>query len=240
MQRASAPSTPSNSNGPPSKRVRLSNGTASPITPSAQQNAVQAALAAEEEKRIQALERHAADSGETRWVLSVQEQPRPQQSLDVVTAGFGDIDSLDHEEDSLFDKGDEDDDIAPGPTGRRIFGKMKRPVSSHEEESSEGSSSSSSESDEQDDDEHDPTEQFIRETRKAAAAQARSEKKAKRKAPQADDSPQHSKRVDLKELKSISGSGSISSGNRNARSPQVCFRCGKSGHIKADCPRGRS
>lgn len=266
MQRAaaspSAPSTPSNANGPPSKRVRLSNGTASPATPYAQQEAVQAALAAEEAKRLQALERHAADSGETRWVFSVQEQPRPQQSLNVVTAGFGDIDSLDDDE-IPSQNVDDEENAAPTTTGRRIFGNLKRPTatSKDEESSHDSSSHSSAGSSDASDEDDDPTARFIRETRKDAAAQARRENGSKRRASTPQES-QASTQVNLASLKSISGRSAPPSSDRSKKakrkssgrhyspspdhysrprvekSPKACFRCGQPGHMFKDCPNG--
>src|ERR1700722_8041877 len=78
MQRSAAkptntPSTPSTPAGPPSKRQRLSTGSSFPTTTSSDYEAVRAALAAEELKRAQAIERQAAEAGETRWGLSFRD-----------------------------------------------------------------------------------------------------------------------------------------------------------------------
>lgn len=115
MQRAAnSPTTnsPSNTSGPPSKRQRLSNGSSQPSshnsapaksTPrnrASDRHAVQAALEEEERKRQAALDRAAADAGETRWVLSFQEEPRrvaekadgKSAELRVIKKGYAEID----------------------------------------------------------------------------------------------------------------------------------------------------
>ena len=95
---------------PESKRTRLSTE-ASPepaAKPSSDLEAISAAIAAEEEKRREALSKQAAEAGDTEWVLDypgVQQAARPI----VVTAG-----SLD----------DEDDDESYG--GRQTYGNFKR------------------------------------------------------------------------------------------------------------------
>lgn len=79
MQRAAAAAaanTPSGTQSPsvedpdtPSpKRPRLS-ATSSPATPSSDLQAISAAIAAEEQKRAEAVARQAAEAGETEWVL---------------------------------------------------------------------------------------------------------------------------------------------------------------------------
>lgn len=240
MQRASAQSSPStrSTNGPPAKRVRLSNGTASPATPSSTHEAVQAALAAEEEQRLHALEKHATGSGEMRWVLSVQEQPRENGGLNVVTAGFGDIDSLDLQVNGV----DEEEDSSRATVGRRTFGKIKRPVTEDQDDSDSDASSGSSISGSEDDD-GDPAAQLIRESRKEAAAEARAERKAKRKAQEAEQTrmaeERQRKEVRLNTLTSISGGGGISSGSSTPRKAFTCFTCGQAGHKKAECPNRR-
>ncbi|KAF2096065.1 hypothetical protein NA57DRAFT_78837 [Rhizodiscina lignyota] len=239
MQRgaASAPSTPP-SNGPPSKRVRLSNGTASPATPSFTQKAVEAALAAEEEQRIRALEKHAALSGETRWVLAVQEPPRVDGGLNVVTAGFGDIDKLDDdsgEAELRMDENAKEEGLARPTTGRRTFGKVKRPVEENKDADSDASSSSSSDSEGEDEgDPNDLATQLIRESRKLAHAERKKKRRAE-KAAQAQAQMAEKRRrkeVKLNNLTSISGGGTPRSDAN-----MTCFLCGETGHRKSECPR---
>jgi hypothetical protein len=71
-------------------------------------DAIAAALAAEEEKRQQAVARAAAEAGETHWVLDVPAMPQSTQQPMVLAA------------DSL----DADDDTYSG--GRRAYGNFKR------------------------------------------------------------------------------------------------------------------
>lgn len=93
---------------PTPKRPRLSNEAASPGTSRSELDAINAALAAEEEKRREAVARQAADAGETEWVLDYPAPVQyPRQRL-VVAA-----DSLDTE-----------GDILRG--GRQSFGNFKR------------------------------------------------------------------------------------------------------------------
>lgn len=89
-----------------SKRPRLSTEAESPRA--SDMDAITAALAAEEEKRQQAVARAAAEAGETHWVLDVPATPQPTQQPMVLAA------------DSL----DADDDSYSG--GRRAYGNFKR------------------------------------------------------------------------------------------------------------------
>lgn len=89
-----------------SKRPRLSTEAESPRT--SDMDAIAAALAAEEEKRQQAVARAAAEAGETHWVLDVPAAPQSTQQPMVLAA------------DSL----DADDDTYSG--GRRAYGNFKR------------------------------------------------------------------------------------------------------------------
>lgn len=102
MQRAAAsnpttPSTPASdaAQPPSSKRRKVSNHStpSTPATPLTEQAAIQAALDAEEAKREEALERIAAERGETKWVLSFVDDGREKAGgLRVSRAGYGDID----------------------------------------------------------------------------------------------------------------------------------------------------
>jgi hypothetical protein len=127
MQRsaASPSSEPSTPDGRPAKRARLSNGSwnSSPVTPSKDQLAIQAALAQEEQKRSHAIERQAAEAGESRWVLSERSMELPAPKLRIVQTGWAELDSNDME--------DEDDEEESRPqlrqvAGRMVFGKVSR------------------------------------------------------------------------------------------------------------------
>ena len=107
MQRAAAASptsSPATPAGPPSKRQRISNGN-SPVTPSSDAQVVQELQAVEELKRTQALERLAADKGETKWVLSTAglNTGATHAPMRIVTAGYSIIDSGAHARDLTED-----------------------------------------------------------------------------------------------------------------------------------------
>jgi hypothetical protein len=132
MQRgAASPSSSLNTPPePPSKKQRLSNGSYAftpSSTPRSDAQAVEEALAAEEQRRTEALEREAADRGETKWYLSFAEPHKAAQEspLRIVSAGFSTLDSTRPVADrSLEDEAD--DGRNPPANGRRSFGKFNR------------------------------------------------------------------------------------------------------------------
>ena len=103
MQRAAASSPASSTLSepltPPSKRRRLSKNDHSPTQRSNHTEAVQAALDAEDDKISAAIDRMAADAGDTKWILSYrdgddadQRGTNPERVLRVLTMGYSDID----------------------------------------------------------------------------------------------------------------------------------------------------
>ena len=155
---------------PPSKRKRLSNGSPAAVPSTGvsggdqsysynhSQNyddAMRAALAAEEALRVQADERRAKVRGESRWALSFMNPQYPTGEgdgdgghgsksqvlpLQVVTAGYGDIDAFtastgglgsEKEYTSTIRRSNESQSTQDGNSsvGRRTFGKFKRRVS---------------------------------------------------------------------------------------------------------------
>ncbi|KAF2734336.1 hypothetical protein EJ04DRAFT_512583 [Polyplosphaeria fusca] len=225
MQRSAAkavsnsPSSPTTPNGPPSKRVRLSNGTAAPATPS-DHEVIQAALAAEEKKREEALEKSALTSGETKWVLSFND-PKAGQSdvMRVREVGFGELDET-----------DSDSEVEVKAAIRSFGGGLKSKKSdakgAKDESESETSSSSSSSGDDSDDyDSDDPTEMLIRETKREQARKNKAAKKASTARTTANlQTPK--REVDLAGLTSLSGRPTVG----------ACFVCGRQGHMQMNCP----
>jgi hypothetical protein len=235
MQRAAASSpssAPSTPEGPPSKRQRLSYGSnGSPATPSSDLRAVQAALAEEELKRNLAVERQAAEAGETRWVLSVREPERAVPALRVVQASFADIDAATAGDDIEEGEYDEDSHAEKRVAGRMSFGKVsltyrheiehavcRSPLSKSyrgpqvtKKEESDDSDDSESEVSEDDDDD-DPTTAMIKQARREATAKARAERKAKKRVELAElqrfASDRRQKAVNLNKLTTISSSSS--------------------------------
>ncbi|RYP90465.1 hypothetical protein DL770_003438 [Monosporascus sp. CRB-9-2] len=114
MQRAAATSSVASSPSTPqyeeqsSKRQKVSHSPATPhsIDSLVDQTAVRKALAEEERKRQEALARHAAESGDARWVLDTQATKMTtgnevQRPLNVVQVGFAQIDSFDNADDHI-------------------------------------------------------------------------------------------------------------------------------------------
>ena len=123
---ASSPNTPPE---PPSKRQRMSNGShvSTPSsTPRSDAQTVEEALAAEEQRRTEALEREAADRGETKWYLSFKEPENTVQEspLRIVSAGFSMLDAARPAVDGFSEE--EVDVNVSTAKGRRSFGKFNR------------------------------------------------------------------------------------------------------------------
>lgn len=127
MQRAAASSSPAPTEDPatPSpKRQRLSttnsDSAPSPRQPISDLEAIQAALAAEEQKRADAIARQAAEAGETNWVLSFgEDSARTTTPFSVVASATAQpmiiaADSLDAEEQDASHDG-----------GRKCYGGFK-------------------------------------------------------------------------------------------------------------------
>ena len=225
MQRAAA-SSPTT---PPSKRQRTSDGRATPRHSTSDLEAMRAAVAAEDAKRQRAVDRRAADQGETRWRLSVREAPRPAAELAVRAASFAELDAPD----SSDEEDGEEGRPRKGGSLRVAYGKVrawgmlrgsgvltvpqpkertpkKRPSGADgadDADSADGSSGDESTS------EYDPlgVGDLIEKGRAAARASGGRQ-----------PSPDHI------------GFTSISGGKPGA---MKCFRCGGP-HKKVDCPRG--
>jgi hypothetical protein len=127
MQRSAAsssysgPKTSSTPGTPPSKRQRLSSGAPSSRYSTSEMESIQAAVAEEELKRSLAIEKHAAELGETRWVLSIQEQEAPKgDELVIEPLSFAEIDSA---------SDSEDDESERRNKGRTTFGKVRVSIS---------------------------------------------------------------------------------------------------------------
>lgn len=147
MQRAAASSStssptassPQNSDVPSQKRRKTDHGstpTKSDVDALADQRAIQAALASEETKRQIALDRQAAEAGDTRWTLSFEEQSRVGSTkvrevpIRVVEMGWSGIDSPSGRQSFVTEKSESgsEDDERPAMVGRRSFGKFNKVV----------------------------------------------------------------------------------------------------------------
>lgn len=234
MQRAAAassnPVTPQTPDGPPSKRRKTSIDPSPVNTPSADAQAFQAAADAEEAKRTAAIEKIAAEAGETKWVLSIADGGQANtadRKLQFLTAGYSDID----QDNQTADR--------QSSIGRRRFGHFNDTLKKQQEKTTNSASSSSDESQQSDtyngdegaDDSTDPTEAL---TRGEVLDRAKADRKAAKKARKAEAAglaeSRRSKEVKLNKLSSISGGGGGAGGTE-------CHFCGQKGHKRADCPR---
>ncbi|KAG4440112.1 hypothetical protein IFR05_004409 [Cadophora sp. M221] len=243
MQRAahSSPTaaSPLSPDEPSPKRRRTDSSSTS--TPSkvnvealADKKAIQAALAGEEAKRQAALEKQAAEAGDTRWVLSFEDQqhsaPSPVLALRVVQTGFANLDASPSQP-RFTDE--EQEDQAP-MVGRRSFGRFNKILEKQQDPSMEDSSESDDEDEESassdsGSDSDGPTSALIKASRQEAADRARADRKAKKRAAKAEADEVAKKRrkdvVNLNGLTSLSG--------KSAPAP-ACFNCGGP-HYKKDC-----
>lgn len=132
MQRAansspahSAPAVPEQPSPKRQKRSRELSPSRNKVNSLADRTAVAAALANEEAKRQAALERQATEAGDTRWVLSFEDQPHSISSpltLRVVEAGFAHLDASPSQHRSV----DEELEDKPVVVGRRSFGRFNK------------------------------------------------------------------------------------------------------------------
>jgi hypothetical protein len=101
----------------------------------ADQRAIQAALAVEEAKRQIALERQAAEAGDTRWVLNFKEDTKTSHfqnkaALRIVETCFA---AIDHALPEQITTTCSEDLVSDRPliVGRRSFGKFNRALEVH-------------------------------------------------------------------------------------------------------------
>jgi hypothetical protein len=134
MQRAAAASAPNSTastpDGRPAKRQRLSKGssaaTPTPFSPS-ESEAILAALAEEERKRNEAIEKQAAAAGETKWMLNIVEPPHwkaANTGLQVEYVGWSAIDASDSEDNEPDSDEEEGVSRRTMVKGRMVFGKV--------------------------------------------------------------------------------------------------------------------
>lgn len=138
MQRAAAASPSSSTHSSPDERSPKRRKTTSTSSPSksnvdtlADRTAIQGALAAEEAQRQAALERQAAEAGDTRWVLNFEDQNTTGASrtptLRVIEAGYANLDNVLSTHIESTEDAPKPQDI-PVVVGRRSFGRFNQQV----------------------------------------------------------------------------------------------------------------
>lgn len=248
MQRGAAASPPSSPMEPAAKKQRLSSGsfnTSPAPSPHSDNAALEQAVAAQERKRAEAVAREGEMKGETKWYLSVQTPQRPavESPLRILSAGYAALDSPDRIYRPDSDVEDEDEDSPrPNMPGRISFGKFGR---TEKKKAAEDESSSVDDSEDdpdgQDDDGKDLSgvDSLIAQGRKEAAARIRAERKAEKRAAQAEAlrlaERRRAKELDLNRPTSISNAGSKNSTFAN----MICHSCGEKGHPIRECPNKR-
>ncbi|KAL8922428.1 MAG: hypothetical protein Q9208_005150 [Pyrenodesmia sp. 3 TL-2023] len=253
MQRAAAsspPSTPQELDGPRSAKRRKTSADQSSVTtpitiPVNDAHAFQVAADAEDAKRAAAIEKVAADAGETKWVLSTadtdgsQANGIGQRKLRFLATGYSDIDA---------DPAQTTERRAE--MGRRSFGRFSENIKEQQYSDTTSDTSSSFSSDferehgdtysEDEDTDGDGTghpEILLKQPGREEALQRKVDRKAKKKAAEKAEAAclvehRRSKEVKLNRLSSISGGGGI-----GGVAGIECHFCGQKGHRKADCPR---
>ncbi|PQE10832.1 zinc knuckle protein [Rutstroemia sp. NJR-2017a BBW] len=233
MQRAAAssPTSPSTSTleEPSPKRQKMAHTTPTKfnVDSLADNRAIRAALEEEEAKKQAALDRAAAEAGDTRWVLSFEDRKhldKPTNTLRVVQAGFANLDLP-----SPIQAHSGYDDVAV----------EDKPAMKQQNPNQEDSSSSSEDSEDESEDDFDgkddddPTgaNELIKASQKEAAKRAKEERKAKKKAEKAEllelAKKRKKKHVSLNGLTSLSGQDN-----------KACYGCGGN-HLQKDCPKKR-
>ncbi|KIW07290.1 uncharacterized protein PV09_02142 [Verruconis gallopava] len=222
MQRAAATeantSTPSTPNGPPTKRIRLSNSnSATPISELSDQQRLEKTRAEEELQRNAIIERLAAEAGETRWVLNVKEPAVETRPFTVVQTGFADLDSAENDDQGSEDSEEGEESTVRFVKGRMVFGQIKQAERESAEnkgpESETGSSNSDSDESQASDHEQDTTYQAQRKAiaaRKLAKMNPKQQERERlaalrRKREINLNMPHSDKEVNLSKLTSISG-----------------------------------
>ncbi|KAK4156701.1 hypothetical protein C8A00DRAFT_40826 [Chaetomidium leptoderma] len=259
---ASSPATPRSDDGSAKRRKFAhtpSSAASSPATPLYDQTAIRAALEQEEKKRQAAVEKRAAELGDSHWVLegaaNLPTRGGSQPLLNVVQVGFAQIDyagtTSGGADDDPFDSG-----TVPGQTQFRRFNMKKKSKAcllrgednaESSNSNSDSASGSGSDSEEGSEDERSAREEPGRGRRNVIGGDAERSGRARssvsgrreeeRRKAQQLAGKRRKKEIKLNQLSSISSAGSQAF---QRPSPAMsCHGCGKPGHKVADCPNKR-
>ncbi|KAK4140535.1 uncharacterized protein C8A04DRAFT_39834 [Dichotomopilus funicola] len=269
---AATSNTPTTSNSPvntpsndgPTKRRKVSHtpstsGAGSPATtPLFDQQAIKAALEQEEKRNRAAIERRAAELGDSHWVLEGAASAPPRIArplLNVVPVGFAQIDGSTAATASGQDVYDDDPFDMGGVSARPQFQRfnMKKSKARHDatkgdddEGKSDSESGSGSESGEASDNDRSPRASSRADTgrgrqstvdrsdRKRARSSVSGRREEERRKAHQLAGKRRKKEIKLNQLSSISSAGS--QGFQRPSAVLSCHGCGKPGHKVADCP----
>ncbi|EME81766.1 uncharacterized protein MYCFIDRAFT_197073 [Pseudocercospora fijiensis CIRAD86] len=233
MQRASPSPTPGTGTPrqPPNKRQRLSSGLGTPT------------VSAREEANSEAIDRAAAEKGDTKWYLRIKapSTPASPSPLRIISAGYATLDAQSSREaDMKDDDGDAVDGDGPQMTGRISYGNFKRNAQKQPQQD-ESESSSDSEDDENDEQDSTGVNALINQGRKEAAARAKAELRAKKEQNSYESQrlahERRKKEVNLNGISSISNGGGGGGGGGGGLANMACHNCSAKGHKAADCPQ---
>ncbi|KAK3379536.1 hypothetical protein B0T24DRAFT_161089 [Lasiosphaeria ovina] len=222
-----------------------------PVTPLYDQKMLQAALEEEDRKRKAAVEKRAAELGDSHWVLdgvAALSKGGPRQPLNVVQVGFAQIDHSATASDSP--DGASLRAVNASAAGHFLRFNMKKSKISKPKEDNSDSESSDSDSDSDSDEDQSSPEPAGEESdrgrrndaRQTPAKRARSSASVSTKRSEERTKAQllakerRKKEVKLNTLTSISSSGTPPSFQQRSSSAQSCHGCGKFGHKVAECP----
>ncbi|KAL2201081.1 hypothetical protein P885DRAFT_65373 [Corynascus similis CBS 632.67] len=252
----SSPATPTSDDGSAKRRktFHTPSATSSPATPLFDQQAIRAAVEEEERKKQAAIEKRAAELGDSHWVLEGVASLPPRASrplLNVVEVGFAQIDyggpSGNDDDSDPFDLG--------GVPGRPQFQRynMKNSKAGLAVKKENGNSSSSDPDSESHSDagESSSSEDFPEaaraepnrgrqstsgsaERRRPRSSVSGRREEERRKAQQLAGK-RRKKDIKLNQLTSISSAGSQAF--QRPSGTLSCHGCGKPGHKVADCPK---
>jgi hypothetical protein len=247
---ASSPATPRSDDGSAKRRktTHTPSAASSPATPLFDQQAIQAAVDEEEKRNRAAIEKRAAELGDSHWVLEGAASLPPRTSrplLNVVEVGFAQIDyaGTSGQDDDPFDLGG-----APTQPQLQRFNMKKSKVvkkENNESGNSDSESGSGSDSGEVSEDDERPSQARAEpsrgrtstvgdaELRRARSSVSGRREEERRKAQQLAGK-RRKKEIKLNQLSSISSAGS--QGFQRPSTAMSCHGCGKLGHKVADCP----
>ncbi|KAK3295726.1 uncharacterized protein B0H64DRAFT_152771 [Chaetomium fimeti] len=245
---ASSPATPRSDDGSAKRRktTHTPSAASSPATPLFDQQAIKAAVDEEEKRNRAAIEKRAAELGDSHWVLEGAASLPPRTSrplLNVVEVGFAQIDYA-----GTSGKDDDPFDLGSAPTQpqvQRFNMKKSKAAKKENDESGNSDSDSGSDSGEVSDDDDKPSQARAEpsrgrtstvgdaERRRARSSVSGRREEERRKAQQLAGK-RRKKEIKLNQMTSISSAGAQAF--QRPSTAMSCHGCGKLGHKVADCP----